>query len=119
MRRDLWQRMVVTTCHTFVERAVDPRTQRIMYVDGPAVLGRAAMEKIGPGIEFARGSFEALVAAGLLKPLPLEPLIYLLWALFFESGLYIASAADPATAREEMLTTMLEFLNGLRVSPKG
>ena len=114
---DLWQRVVVTMCRISVERAVDPRVQRILYVDGPAVLGRASMEKIGPGLEFARQAFESSVAVGVLKPLPSEPVVYLLWALSFEAGLYIASAADPARAREEMLSTLLEFFNGLQASP--
>lgn len=115
---DVWQRLVVTTCYAFVERAADPKVQRIMHVDGPAVLGRTAASRTRPGLELACQMFEALVAAGLLKPLSLDPLISLLWALFFEAGVYIANAADTAAAQEEMLATMLEILNGLRVNPE-
>ncbi len=115
---DVWQRLVVTTCYAFVERAADPHTQRILHVDGPAVLGRTAATKTELGMEFARQTFEALVTAGLLKPLSLDPLISLLWALFFEAGVYIANAADTAAAQKDMLATMLEILNGLRVEPR-
>ena len=112
---DLWQRLVVTTCSAFVERAADPHTQRILHVDGPAVLGRTAATKTELRMEFARHIF---VTAGLLKPLSLDPLLSLLWALFFEAGVYIANAADSAAAQEDMLATMLEILNGLRVEPR-
>jgi len=116
--RDLWQRLVVTTCYAFVERAADPHTQRILHIDGPAVLGRTAATRTGPGLKLARQMFEALVSVGLLKPLSLDPLISLLWALFFEAGVYIANAADTATAQKDMLATMLEILDGLRVEPR-
>ncbi len=114
---DIWQRFVVTTCHAFVERAADPHTQRILHVDGPAVLGRTATTKTEAGLDLAHQLFETLVTAGVLKPLAINPLISLLWALFFEAGVYIAQAADTATAQEEMLATLLEVVNGLRVSP--
>lgn len=115
---DLWERFVVTPCHAFIERAADPGFQRILHVDGPAVLGRAALEKSGSGMELTQQVYEIMMTAGMLKPLPVGPLIHLLWVLFFEAGLYIANASDPEKAQEDMLTTMLGVIDGLRVSPE-
>ena len=111
---DPWQRIVVTACHAFVERAAAPGIRRILYVDGPAVLGQAAMQQSGPGLEFTRQAFTALVDAGLLEPVPLEPLVHLLWGAFFQVAFYIASADDVPTAQAEGLTVLLRVLDGLR-----
>ena len=55
-----------------------------------------------------------LIAAGWIDPLPLDPLLHLLWANCFEAGSYVAYADDPLRAREEMLTTLLRVFEGLR-----
>ena len=114
---DLWQRVVVTTCQAFVERAADPRARRILYVDGPVVLGRTAMLQTGPGLELARQAFAVLASEGLLEPLPLDPLAHLLWAMFFEAGRHLAHADDSPRAQEETLTMLLRVLDGLRPRP--
>ena len=114
---DLWQRVVVTTCQAFVEQAADPRAQRILFVDSPVVLGRTAMLRTGPGLELARQAFAVLASAGLLDPLPLDPLVHLLWAMFFEAGRHLAHADDTPRAQEEILTMLLRVFDGLRPRP--
>ena len=110
----LWERVVVTTCDAFVERAADPSGRRVLYVDGPAILGRATLQEIGPGLTLVRQTFELLMAAGVITPLPFTPLVHLLWAVFFEAGRYIAHADDPATAQAETRILLLGLLDGLR-----
>ena len=111
---DLWQRLVVTGCRAFVDSLSDPTVRRIVHVDGPAVLSRSARHGQASGPELLRGVFGQLRAAGLIKPMPLEPLVALFWALFFEAGTYIAEAKDWEQAREEMMAVLIRFFEGLR-----
>ena len=83
---DLWQRVIVAACHAFLDKAADPRVRRILYVDGPAVLGRTAIQQSGLGLERVRQGMAPLIAAGRIDPLPLDPLLHLLWANCFEAG---------------------------------
>ena len=47
-------------------------------------------------------------------PLPLDPVVHLRWAVFFQTGLYIAQAADPFTAQEETFRRLLRVFDSLR-----
>ena len=110
----LWERVVVTMCHAFVERAADPGARRVLYLDGPAILGWGTIQQIGPGLALIRQIFELLMADGVIAPRPLDPLVHLLWAVFFEAGRYIAYTDDPITAQAETRTLLLRLLDGLR-----
>ena len=110
----LWERVVVTMCHAFVERAADPSARRVLYLDGPAILGWGTIQQIGPGLALIRQTFELLMADGVIAPRPLDPLVHLLWAVFFEAGRYIAYTDDPITAQAETRTLLLRLLDGLR-----
>ena len=101
-------------CHAFVERAADPSARRVLYLDGPAILGWGTIQQIGPGLALIRQTFELLMADGVIAPRPLDPLVHLLWAVFFEAGRYIAYTDDPITAQAETRTLLLRLLDGLR-----
>ena len=113
---DLWKQVVVA-CQAFIERAADPSVRRILYVDGPAVLDWKVVEGPEPALLLLRNVFEQLIDEGVIDPLPLDPLIHLLWATCFEAGIYIANADDGATAQKEMLATLDRILTGLRPRP--
>ena len=112
---DLWQRVVVTSCRAFVESAADPSIHRIVYVDGPAVLPWAVRQKRAPGVELLREVFTQLIEAGLIAPLPLEPVAYLFWGAFFEAGMYVSAAEERETAERETTAAMIRFFTGLRL----
>ena len=111
---DLWQRLVVTGCRAFVATLSEPTVRRIVYVDGPAVLARPARRAQDPGLDLLRRLCARLMEAGLMKPQPLEPLVALLWAVFFRAGTYIAAAEDRAQAQAEMTTVLIRAFEGLR-----
>ena len=101
-------------CHAFVERAADPSARRVLYLNGPAILGWRTIQQIGPGLALIRQTFELLMADGVIAPRPLDSLVHLLWAMFFGAGRYIADADDPITAQAETRTLLLRLLDGLR-----
>ena len=96
----------------FFDAMSDAGRRRILLVDAPAVLGRAALDEID-----ARHGLETLVCglrdamdAGAIKRLPVEPLAQLFGALFDRAAL------APVERQGEFREAMAAMLEGLRVS---
>ncbi|MCE2484926.1 MAG: TetR/AcrR family transcriptional regulator [Desulfurellaceae bacterium] len=114
---ELWQQTVVAA-DAYLETVTDTRRLRILYLDAPVVLGRTALHRTGPWLGLLRQLFAPLLATGVIAPLPLNPLIHLVWAALYEAGNYVAYAADPRRAQAEMRTLLLRALDGLRPRPE-
>ena len=112
---DTWQRIIVTGCQAYIEIFSDPSVQRIVHVDGPAVLDWPTMQKGSPGLRLLHEVFEGLMAEGFIEKRPPEPLVRLIWAALSEVGVYIAQADDRAAAQKEMIDALMHLLNGLRI----
>jgi AcrR family transcriptional regulator len=99
----------------FLDASVTPEVQRILLIDGPAVLGwqewRAIEERYGLG--GIRTMLELAVTDGSLPPQPLDLLAHLLLATADEAALYIANHDDPTTARDQAIITLDRLLTGL------
>ena len=82
----------------YLDASLDPAVQRVMLLDGPAVLPWDVRQEImeAYGLKLVR---EALRATGVE---PLEALAHVLLAALHEAALYVARAADQAAAREEV-----------------
>ncbi|WP_205718418.1 TetR/AcrR family transcriptional regulator [Actinomadura sp. WMMA1423] len=94
---DPWTRLTAG-CQAFLAASTAPGVQRIMLVDGPAVLGwnewRAQDEQAS-----ARHLAEVLtelIGAGVIAPQPVAPLTHLLSGAMNEAALWLASSDDPA-----------------------
>ena len=102
----------------FLDACTGSDFQRIVLVDGPAVLGHGAwsdlVEQYGLGL--LRTWLQRAIDDGQVDPLPVDPLARLLAALIGEASLYIARAGDPARARREAGATIDRILIGLRPS---
>jgi AcrR family transcriptional regulator len=103
-------------CQRFLDLALDPEIQRIMLLDGPAVLGwrdwRAVEEKYGFGL--LRAYLEQAMFEGLLQHQPVEPLVHLLAGALNEAAMTIANADDRALARNEVGAALDFLLQRLR-----
>ena len=99
----------------FLDASLNPEVQRILLIDGPAVLGwrdwRAIEARYGLG--GIRAMLELAVADGSLPDQPLEVLAHLLLATADEAALYIANAEDPTAARNDAVASMDRLLSGL------
>ena len=111
---DLWQRLVVTGCRAFVDTLSEPTVRRILHVEGPTVLSWSARLEQDPGLDLLRRLCTRLMAAGLMTPQPLEPLVALFWSALCEAGTYIAEAENQEQARAEMTTVLVRIFEGLR-----
>jgi AcrR family transcriptional regulator len=89
---------------TWLDACADPGIQRIVLVDGPAVLGWARWRELG--MRYAGGLIEGVVALaaadGPLAGVPVRPLAHVVVGALEEAALYVAGSDDPDAARAEM-----------------
>uniref|UniRef100_UPI0030F40C71 TetR/AcrR family transcriptional regulator n=1 Tax=Streptomyces sp. GSL17-111 TaxID=3121596 RepID=UPI0030F40C71 len=93
---DPWDRLTAG-CAAFLDVTASPGVQRIMLVDGPAVLGWHTWRTMDEAAS-ARHLHEALadlVARGVLPDQPVAPLARLLSGAMNEAALWLADSADP------------------------
>ena len=110
---DAWQRLM-TGVELFLDGLLDPSVRRIVYIDGPAVLGWSSEQRRAPAIALLREVFAALMAAGLIEQLPLDALLRQLWALFFQAAVDIAQAEEGALALRDRVVVLRRILRGLQ-----
>lgn len=103
-------------CTVFLAAAAEPEVQRIVLIDGRAVLGwdewHAIMARYGLGL--TRGALQGLMQAGIVRSLPLDALTAALFGALNEAALFVATAADPAAAGKEMGEALAGLLDALR-----
>jgi len=113
---DAWQRLIETGLTIVVESLSEKDTQRIIYTDGPAVLGPAIWHTNVPALDFITAGLEQLQAEGFLEEkTPHQILARLVWGSLREAGLYVSHAADPVGAQREVLHGLLFWLGKLRI----
>jgi AcrR family transcriptional regulator len=113
--KDPWEELV-NGCEAFLDACARPDVQRIVLVDGPAVLGWNVWREIDSG--YALGALEAAVQnaidAGLMTPAPANAVAHVLLGALDEAAMTVARADDQAEARAEMGMTVRRLLDGLR-----
>nr|WP_225953336.1 TetR/AcrR family transcriptional regulator [Kibdelosporangium phytohabitans] len=112
--QDAWQGLLAG-CRAFLTAATDPEVQRIMLVDGPAVVGWQdwrALDKESSAQHLAE-ALTALVSEGVLADRPVEPMARLLSGAMNEAAVWLAHSPDPAAdlaATMDALAPMVESL---------
>ena len=91
--------------------------QRIVLVEGPAVLGHEAWDELVArhGSNLLAEWLSRAAKQGRIAAVPIQPLPRLLIAMISESSLYIARADDRSAARDAMGTVLDRLLDGLEV----
>jgi len=94
--------------------------QRIVLVEGPAVLGHEAWDELVAqhGSNLLAEWLSRAVEQGRIAPVPIQPLTRLLIAMISESSLYIARADDRPAARAAMGAVLDRLLTGLEPLPR-
>ncbi len=103
-------------CQKFLDASLEPTVNRIMLVDGPAVLGWETWRdlELAYGFGLLREYLELVIEAGLLEDQPVDPLAHLLVGAINEAAMLIAHADDPAVARKQAGRALDRLLLGLR-----
>lgn len=93
---DLWTRLTAG-CQAFLTASTAPGIQRIMLIDGPAVLGWnewRAMDEAASARHLA-DVLTVLIKQGTIAPQPVAPLTHLLSGAMNEAALWLAELRRP------------------------
>ncbi|MFI6500962.1 TetR/AcrR family transcriptional regulator [Nonomuraea typhae] len=109
-----WDQLVAG-CQAFLTVSTDPAYQRIMLVDGPALLGWAEWRRLDDD-NSARHLAEALtelIAQGVIAAQPVEPLTRLLSGAMNEAAQWLAAEGGPHELADTQ-AALSGLLEGLR-----
>ncbi|GHA77315.1 TetR/AcrR family transcriptional regulator [Streptomyces termitum] len=113
-REDAWEQLS-EGCQAFLTATTDPSVQRVLLVDGPAVLGWRNWRELTEatsGRHLAQ-ALAALIEEGTIPPQPVAPLTHLLSGAMNEAALWLTDAEDP-TALEDTRRALTRVLSALR-----
>jgi len=99
----------------FLDASLEPEVQRIVLLDGPAVLGWERWREIAAhhGLGLVEAVIAAAIEAGQISEQPVKPLAHVLMGAVDEAALYVARAERQTEARSEMGETLGRILDGL------
>jgi len=110
---DLWDGMLAEGT-AYIEMALEPEVQRIVLLDGPAVLGDPSQwPSQNNCLQDTRVAVERLIAQGVLKPLDADATARLISGAALNAALWVAASDDPASALPKMITAFRELAEGL------
>ena len=100
----------------FLDASLTPHVERILLIDGPAVLGWVKWRELESlyGLGAIRAMLERAVEEGdLAAGQPVDALAHVLLAAADETALFIANAPDQRAARDQGVTALNAVLDGL------
>ncbi|GAB3018444.1 TetR family transcriptional regulator [Mycobacterium bourgelatii] len=101
----------------FLDASLTPQVQRILLIDGPAVLGWARWRELESvyGLGAIRAMLEIAIEEGdLAAGQPVAVLAHVLLAAAEEAAMFIANAVNQQEARDESVRALNALLDGLR-----
>ena len=109
-----WQGFV-DECAAYIEMALEPEIQRIMFRDGPAVLGDISQWQNTPGcIKALSRSLDRLKADGEIIDIDTETAARLVNGASSHMALWIANAEQPEEVSKKAVAGFRTMLDGLR-----
>ena len=99
----------------FIEMALEPEIQRILLLDGPAVLGDPSRWPNQTAcLRITTETIAALIAEGTLRPMDAEAAARLLNGAALSAALWIAAAEDPPAVLAKTVAAFRLLAGGLR-----
>jgi AcrR family transcriptional regulator len=109
-----WQGFV-DECAAYIEMALEPEIQRIMFRDGPAVLGDISQWLHTPGCILAlTRSLDRLAAEGEIIDIDTETAARLINGASSHMAMWIANAENPEDVSKKALSGFRILMEGLR-----
>ena len=104
----------------WLDACTEPEVQRIVLLDGPAVLGWERWREIGMrySLGLMEGVLQLAVDGGQIAPQPVRALAYVLLGAVDEAAMYVATAEDPKAARAEVGEVLDRLLAALGATPE-
>lgn len=108
-----WQGLLAEGA-AYIEMALDPEVQRIVLLDGPAVLGDPShWPSQSSCLNATRVTVERLIANGTLQPVDAEAAARLLTGAALNAALWVAASNDPARVLPKAIQTFEVMASGL------
>jgi len=107
--------------NAWLDIAAEPEVRQLMLLDAPSVIGWVEYREMSQrnALESAEQLLQAAIEAGQLRLQPLRPLAIVVLGALDEAAIYLASAEDPARAREEVRAVVRDLINGFLIgSPR-
>ena len=102
----------------YIEMALDPEVQRIVLLDGPAVLGDPSQwPSQSSCLKVTKRKLEPLIAQGLLKPVDAEAAARLLSGAALNAALWIAASENPRHVLPKAIEAFHCLAAGLLIKP--
>lgn len=102
----------------YVEMALEPEIQRIMLLDGPAVLGDPSRWPNQTAcLRTSTLAIEQLIDAGIAKPVDAEAAARLVNGAALNAALWVAAADDPQAVLPLAVEALREMVSGLKLKP--
>jgi AcrR family transcriptional regulator len=103
----------------YIEMALDPEVQRIVLLDGPAVLGDPSKWPSQDScLQVTRHAVERLMASGIIKPVDAEAAARLLSGAALNAALWIAASDDAERVLPRALEAFQALATGLLIQPR-
>ena len=100
----------------YIQMALDPEVQRIVLLDGPAVLGDPSQwPSQSSCLQATRGVVEQLIAEGTIKPVDAEAAARLLSGAALNAALWIAASDNPQDVLPKAVAAFKILAEGLLV----
>lgn len=110
---DTWQGLLAEHI-AYIQMALEPEIQRIMLLDGPAVLGDPSQwPNQNACLRRTTDTIQALIDEGTLKTVDAEAAARLLNGAALNASLWIAAADDPHAVLEKVLDAFQHLAAGL------
>ena len=101
----------------YIKMALDPEVQRIVLLDGPAVLGDPSMwPSQNNCLQMTIRTLDTLIAEGTIKPVNTEAAARLLNGAALNAALWIAASNSPEDVVENAIEAFLWLVDGLRIN---
>jgi AcrR family transcriptional regulator len=98
----------------YIEMALDPEVQRIVLLDGPAVLGDPSLwPSQNSCLQVTRSAIERLMESGIVKPLDAEATARLVSGAALNAALWVAASEDPETVLPKAVDAFRALAEGL------
>jgi AcrR family transcriptional regulator len=102
----------------YIEMALEPEIQRVMLLDGPAVLGDPAKWPNQTAcLRRIEETVQSLIDDGTLKPVDAKAATWLLNGAVLNAALWIAAADDPRAAFPKAVEAFRHMASGLLAKP--
>jgi AcrR family transcriptional regulator len=112
-----WQGLLAEGA-AYIEMALNPEVQRIVLLDGPAVLGDPSQwPSQGSCLQVTKQAIERLIAQGILKPVDPEAAARLLSGAALNAALWIAASDNPQDLLPKAVEAFRSLAAGLLLKP--